>query len=597
MGTAEAGPEATEAGLREEGDSFLDEVADAESNAENQEGEDEDSLLDDLAADAGVTASGEGGQLLVDEDSVLDDLMDDGGASEASSSDSAGVEFVGETAAATSSSARPREGPAAEGRGERQEAATEDDQQAWRAFTPAIVDAARCLARVWGSGSGGQCRAKPKSGEVFCAMHLLGDKWKVHGRVDGPIPESKLEEFLRFRRAQEGPQKRKRPDGSAEESLEELVRTRLGVLTREELSAAGPAALAEAIQAKEWHGEEWRALCDDLHADRIGVEKAVEKILLQQEEDVRAGVAEEEQRLKEQQERRVQREAAQKARSAAQKLRAEEQAKGRQRREDSKEAAKLKAAEAKRIKQQERAQLRAGKEKRQPRAERVQTGLICSKNHGLQESIAYAKDGRLGTCDRCHRQIHVGEAILICSRCSWWCCNRLECRKACNAAPRGGVSASPPAGANPGGQKRAAPAAQRPKCTCGLPIHSERCKLFRPSFQSAATFAGQGRAFPQRSRPPSGGAKAQGAGGVAEPPPRVLSEWARKEVTSIEREVLSMPTSIRRDIWRKQLLIYHPDKRRNSEARDARFAGASDEQVNEVFREVKRRYDRAAAEE
>ena len=32
-----------------------------------------------------------------------------------------------------------------------------------------------------------------KDGKEFCSRHFANDSWKVHGRVDGPIPESHLQ--------------------------------------------------------------------------------------------------------------------------------------------------------------------------------------------------------------------------------------------------------------------------------------------------------------------------------------------------------------------------------------------------------------------
>eukprot|EP00933_Yihiella_yeosuensis_P014666 TRINITY_DN13052_c3_g1_i1.p1 TRINITY_DN13052_c3_g1~~TRINITY_DN13052_c3_g1_i1.p1 ORF type:complete len:248 (-),score=32.68 TRINITY_DN13052_c3_g1_i1:170-832(-) len=66
----------------------------------------------------------------------------------------------------------------------------------WQNFTPSKIDHSKCLARIWGNGCGGQCTHKPvKKGKSFCAAHL--EKWKVHGKVTGPIPIAKLMEFQR----------------------------------------------------------------------------------------------------------------------------------------------------------------------------------------------------------------------------------------------------------------------------------------------------------------------------------------------------------------------------------------------------------------
>lgn len=66
----------------------------------------------------------------------------------------------------------------------------------WRKFSPEVVNTANCLARIWGAGRGGQCKKAQQDGSSFCLLHGK-DKWQAHGRVDGPIPEKKLAEFLK----------------------------------------------------------------------------------------------------------------------------------------------------------------------------------------------------------------------------------------------------------------------------------------------------------------------------------------------------------------------------------------------------------------
>jgi len=73
----------------------------------------------------------------------------------------------------------------------------EDPDAASKRFTPAQIDATRCLARTWAGGRGGQCAAKPAGGAPFCPVHSKDDKWRLHGRVDGTIPAAKLREFVR----------------------------------------------------------------------------------------------------------------------------------------------------------------------------------------------------------------------------------------------------------------------------------------------------------------------------------------------------------------------------------------------------------------
>lgn len=57
-----------------------------------------------------------------------------------------------------------------------------------------------CQARTWNKGWGGCCSnlCAPDAGD-FCAAH--GRSWKTHGRIDGPIPEAKEKEMLKWQLA------------------------------------------------------------------------------------------------------------------------------------------------------------------------------------------------------------------------------------------------------------------------------------------------------------------------------------------------------------------------------------------------------------
>ena len=72
----------------------------------------------------------------------------------------------------------------------------------WAAFTPAELDASRCMARTWAGGRGGQCKSRPGQGGRFCTVHgrqsdehARGGSGGWHGAVDGPVPPRKLVEF------------------------------------------------------------------------------------------------------------------------------------------------------------------------------------------------------------------------------------------------------------------------------------------------------------------------------------------------------------------------------------------------------------------
>jgi hypothetical protein len=65
--------------------------------------------------------------------------------------------------------------------------------EVWRRFTPIVIDPVKCLARTFNGGAGGQCKRNPQAGGVTCGAC----KKLAHGRVDGPIPDGKLQVFLR----------------------------------------------------------------------------------------------------------------------------------------------------------------------------------------------------------------------------------------------------------------------------------------------------------------------------------------------------------------------------------------------------------------
>ena len=78
----------------------------------------------------------------------------------------------------------------------------------WKDFTPKEVDEGKCMARTWLGGRGGQCRSGPVGSGRYCKMHGQKqgtDKWL--GAVDGPIPEKKMNEFVKERQKLEGARK------------------------------------------------------------------------------------------------------------------------------------------------------------------------------------------------------------------------------------------------------------------------------------------------------------------------------------------------------------------------------------------------------
>ncbi|CAJ1372231.1 unnamed protein product [Effrenium voratum] len=126
--------------------------------------------------------------------------------------------------------------------------------------------------------------------------------------------------------------------------------------------------------------------------------------------------------------------------------------------------------------------------------------------------------------------------------------------------------------------------AKGPKCTCGKPIHSEKCKLFGLGFLHSQ------KRFAVPSRP-----SVTASPGRALPPPSVqLSRAAREQVTKISEEIAQLPEHQRKVAWKNQMRMFHPDKCNQS---GSVFPNLSEEQMNEVFVEIKRRYDFAMQEQ
>ena len=71
---------------------------------------------------------------------------------------------------------------------------------AWKRFTADVVDSARCQARTFAGGYGGQCPQRLVPGLELCANHAREAERVVglaHGYVTGEIPRAKLLKFVR----------------------------------------------------------------------------------------------------------------------------------------------------------------------------------------------------------------------------------------------------------------------------------------------------------------------------------------------------------------------------------------------------------------
>ncbi|CAL1150332.1 unnamed protein product [Cladocopium goreaui] len=111
-----------------------------------------------------------------------------------------------------------------------------------------------------------------------------------------------------------------------------------------------------------------------------------------------------------------------------------------------------------------------------------------------------------------------------------------------------------------------------PGCTCGRPIHSERCRLFRPRMRPEEEARSRARK-PQRPEGPAATCRAV---------PSMTA--AQRKVLKLENYIKSQPKALQKTLWKRALLRYHPDKAlAQSEASEPKSA--------EVFIEVKRKYD------
>lgn len=112
---------------------------------------------------------------------------------------------------------------------------------------------------------------------------------------------------------------------------------------------------------------------------------------------------------------------------------------------------------------------------------------------------------------------------------------------------------------------------RRRRCTCGCPTHLEKCQLFNGASHSKPVDDIRTRAFEDF--------KLQ--------VPAHLSIWSRKQVEDIASYIDTLPKGQRKVVWKKKMREYHPDKRQVGRT----FAERTDDEVTEVFLELKRRYD------
>lgn len=178
------------------------------------------------------------------------------------------------------------------------------------------------------------------------------------------------------------------------------------------------------------------------------------------------------------------------------------------------------------------------------------------------------------------------------------------------AQPEAAAAANPQQQAVRPPPRKAKKQLRPPKCTCGKPIHSERCRLFQPTYHQTFVPGVPAPNLRQRAaktgtpsiqpplwrpvwRPPQPTTSAPSV--PSEPPlkcslPLRCSRWARTQILGIMQDIDKLPkdrSDLRKAEWRRQLLIYHPDKRQSSN----QFVGQTETELGEVFQEIKKRYD------
>mmetsp|Transcript_118598 Transcript_118598/g.295779 ORF Transcript_118598/g.295779 Transcript_118598/m.295779 type:complete len:200 (-) Transcript_118598:104-703(-) len=150
----------------------------------------------------------------------------------------------------------------------------------YRRFTPAeaAIDRGLCLARTWADGRGGQCQRFPASGSLFCKMHLLGgpgqEQWRVHGHVDGPIPEDMYRKF------------EMNADNRGGDKVDLSAWKKRRLVSREDAMDMDPRMLVNFTKDSGYSGEKWKIIRERLLNNTGDKAKAVETLLQEQASDL-----------------------------------------------------------------------------------------------------------------------------------------------------------------------------------------------------------------------------------------------------------------------------------------------------------------------
>eukprot|EP00746_Dinoflagellata_sp_MGD_P146291 gnl/MRDRNA2_/MRDRNA2_78787_c0_seq1.p1 gnl/MRDRNA2_/MRDRNA2_78787_c0~~gnl/MRDRNA2_/MRDRNA2_78787_c0_seq1.p1 ORF type:complete len:306 (+),score=25.56 gnl/MRDRNA2_/MRDRNA2_78787_c0_seq1:549-1466(+) len=135
------------------------------------------------------------------------------------------------------------------------------------------------------------------------------------------------------------------------------------------------------------------------------------------------------------------------------------------------------------------------------------------------------------------------------------------------------------------------------KCTCGCPIHTEKCRMFRNKFTPLVKVANEcrsGQSYANAQQASSRQPPPASAFQYVHSPPKSrrispaihtgLSEWAHSKIKLILEQLRNAPDSEQRAILKRKMLIYHPDKLHDTSA------SCDAQQCSELFQEIQRMY-------
>jgi len=486
--------------------------------------------------------------------------------------------------------------------------------EASRRYTPAVIDQAICLARVWNSGTGGQCGRK-RTSDVFCHLHTT--KWQVHGRVDGPVPESKLREFEKvspWSEEQLANRRAQRRARAAKEAVAAptLTEKRAGAIQDPPTSVAAlrPAtAPANYASAPGLEGSKQDLATQDAPRQKTkggrpagiknkpkvfveppgenGEDKASEKISIDSATtpastaSVASIASASTSVLDVSRKRKL---------AAPEDVSAPVSSGGNGESSMRPDAALTRAqmfAAPVDILLIYAARWIAANTKLRELAGQLERGQV-SKDTFIEQIVRHQLED--------HRVSTVNSRKML---------DPPRKRRANAPVAEPAVASSSTVGTSSSSSAKAirhTPSVPKddkkpvPKCTCGCPIHTERCKLFNPGRSFAYTTK-----FIAQRRPPMVSQQPRPMPPLRPPLPKApevnnLSPWATQQVTKIVSEVNAQPITERKAAYKRFILQFHPDKRHFLDSRWG-ADGRSEAELSEVFMDIKQRYDEEMVKE